>query len=67
MIQAMRRLTQGWPLDGMLIRLIAIERKNIEQKKFLSKFQKKYENSFAKNKFIIFKFPNIQLRKFQKL
>jgi hypothetical protein len=28
----------------MLIRLIAIERKNIEQKKFLSKFQKKYEN-----------------------
>ena len=46
MIQAMRRLTQGWPLDGMLIRLIAIERKNIEQKKFLSKSQKKYKLSY---------------------
>ena len=56
MIQAMRRLTQGWPLDGMLIRLIAIERKNIEQKKFLSKFQKKYENQAAKNKLIISNF-----------
>ena len=57
MIQAMRRLTQGWPLDGMLIRLTAIERKNIEQKKFLLKFQKRYFNQFAKNQFIVTKIP----------
>ena len=49
MIQAMKRLTQGWPLDGMLIRLIAIERKNIEQKKFLLKFQKRFVNQLVKS------------------
>ena len=61
MTQVMRRLIQDLLPGGTLIQLITIKRKNIELKKSLIKFQKKYNLSLTNLQFLISGFVTIKV------